>query len=159
MTEHAMNNQDNLDELDRAILNQIQSHFPIAARPYQKVGEQVGLSEAEVLCRVGRLMEEGIIRRIGANFNSRQLGYTSTLVAAQVPPEKMDLFVSVVNDYPGVTHNYLRRHTYNIWFTLIAESTARLEEIIQEIADKTGVAAILSLPARRIFKIQVDFSL
>ena len=159
MTDAIQNNRDNLDELDRAILNQIQSNFPIASRPYREVGDRLGLSEAEVLRRVGRLMEEGIIRRIGANFNSRQLGYTSTLVAAQVPPEKMDLFVSVVNGYPGVTHNYLRRHAYNIWFTLIAESTARLDEIIREIADKTGVAAILSLPARRIFKIQVDFSL
>ena len=75
------------------------------------------------MARVQRMMQEGVIRRIGANFNSRQLGYTSTLCAAQVPPERIDQFIQVVNQYPGVTHNYLRRHRLNIWFTLIAEST------------------------------------
>ncbi len=159
MTEPMTNNQENLDDLDRAILNQIQSFFPIASRPYREVGAQLGVSEEEVLRRVRRLVEEGVIRRIGANFNSRKLGYTSTLVAARVPPEQMDRFVAAVNRYAGVTHNYLRRHTYNIWFTLIAESTDKLEQIIQEIAADTGVTEIFSLPARRIFKIQVDFSL
>ena len=113
----------NLDELDKAILNQIQSSFPITPRPYAAVGESLGLSEAEVVARVQRMMQDGVIRRIGANFNSRQLGYTSTLCAAQVPPEQIDQFIQVVNQYPGVTHNYLRRHRLNIWFTLIAEST------------------------------------
>ena len=121
----------NLDELDKAILNQIQSSFPITPRPYAAVGESLGLSETEVVARVQRMMQDGVIRRIGANFNSRQLGYTSTLCAAQVPPEQIDQFIQVVNQYPGVTHNYLRRHRLNIWFTLIAESTARIGEILE----------------------------
>jgi siroheme decarboxylase len=148
-----------LDKLDKAILNQIQSSFPITTRPYAAVGEGLGLSEAEVVERVRRMAQEGVIRRIGANFNSRQLGYTSTLVAAQVPADRIEQFIRVVNQYPGVTHNYLRRHRLNIWFTLIAESTDRIGQILQEIGEQSGIAEIHSFPAKRIFKIQVDFAL
>jgi DNA-binding Lrp family transcriptional regulator len=147
---------DVLDELDRAILNEIQSHFPIVSRPYAEVGRRVGASEAEVLARVAQMTAAGIIRRLGANFTSRKLGYTSTLCAARVPLDQLELFVDVVNRYPGVTHNYLRRHRYNVWFTLIAESTARLDEILKEISAATGVE-VLSLPAQEVFKIKVDF--
>ena len=145
-----------LDDLDRAILNEIQSHFPLVSRPYAAVGEQLGASEEEVLARVEAMVDAGIIRRIGANFTSRKLGYTSTLCAASVPPAQVEKFVEVVNHYPGVTHNYLRRHHYNVWFTLIAESEARLKEILGEISRTTGIE-VLSLPAQEIFKIKVDF--
>jgi DNA-binding Lrp family transcriptional regulator len=148
-----------LDDLDRAILNEIQSHFPIVSRPYAEMGERVGASEAEVLARVTAMTEAGIIRRLGANFTSRKLGYTSTLCAARVPQEKLDHFVTVVNHYPGVTHNYLRRHHYNVWFTLIADSEARLNQILEEISQASGVPEILSLPAQEVFKIKVDFPL
>ena len=148
-----------LDDLDKAILNEIQSHFPIVSRPYAEVGRRVGASEEEVLRRVQAMTAAGIIRRIGANFTSRKLGYTSTLCAAQVPPELLDRFAQVVNRYPGVTHNYLRRHRYNVWFTLIAESEIRLNQILEEISQATGVKELLSLPAREIFKIKVDFPL
>jgi len=148
-----------LDDLDRAILNEIQSHFPIVARPYAEVGVRVGASEAEVLARVMAMTEAGIIRRLGANFTSRKLGYTSTLCAARVEPESLNHFVAVVNRYPGVTHNYLRRHRYNVWFTLIAESEERLQQILTEISQTSGVTELLSLPAQEIFKIKVDFPL
>ena len=148
-----------LDKIDRTILNEIQSHFPIDSRPYQILAEKLGCSEAEVLRRVRRLKEHEVIRRIGANFNSRKLGYTSTLCAAKVPPERIEDFVGVVNSYPGVTHNYRRDHEYNIWFTLIAPSEEDLHRTIEEIAGETKVGEILSLPAERIFKIRVDFEL
>jgi DNA-binding Lrp family transcriptional regulator len=148
-----------LDELDKAILNQIQSSFPLTPRPYAAVGELLGLSEDEVVSRVQRMVADGVIRRIGANFNSRRLGYTSTLCAAHVPPEQIESFIQVVNHFPGVTHNYLRRHHLNIWFTLIAESTERIEEILGEIGKQSGIAEIYSYPAKKIFKIQVDFAL
>jgi len=146
-----------LDDLDRAILNEIQSHFPIDSQPYAEMGRRVGASEAEVLARVMNMAEAGIIRRLGANFTSRKLGYTSTLVAARVAPESLDHFVAVVNRYPGVTHNYLRRHRYNVWFTLIAESEERLNCILEEISQNAEVEEILSLPAQEVFKIKVDF--
>jgi len=145
-----------LDDLDRAILNEIQSHFPLTPRPYAEVGERVGAPESEVLRRVQAMFDAGIIRRIGANFTSRKLGYTSTLCAAPVPREKLEGFIAAVNRYPEVTHNYLRTHHFNVWFTLIAESPERLHQILAEISLATGVE-LLSLPAREIFKIKVDF--
>ena len=155
----AERNQSNaqLDEMDRIILNEIQSHFPIEARPYQALGEKLGCSEEEVLQRVQDLKDREVIRRIGANCNSRKLGYTSTLCAARVPSRLMERFVEVVNSYTGVTHNYRRDHDYNIWFTLIDPSEERIEHILHEIVELTGVEEVISLPAERLFKIQVDF--
>jgi len=147
-----------LDDLDKAILNEIQSHFPLVPRPYAEVGERVGAPESEVLRRVRAMCDTGVIRRLGANFTSRKLGYTSTLCAAHVPPEKLEAFAQVVNSYPEVTHNYLRRHHFNVWFTLIAESPERLTRILADVSRATGVQ-ILSLPAREVFKIKVDFPL
>ena len=146
-----------MDEMDRMILNEIQSHFPIEARPYQVLGEKLGCSEEEVLQRVQDLKDREVIRRIGANCNSRKLGYTSTLCAAKVPSRLMARFVEVVNSYMGVTHNYRRDHDYNIWFTLIAPSEEKIERILREIVELTGVGEVMSLPAERLFKIQVDF--
>ena len=146
-----------LDEMDRMILNEIQSHFPIEARPYQVLAEKLGCSEEEVLQRVQDLKDREVIRRIGANCNSRKLGYTSTLCAAKVPSRLMARFVEVVNSYMGVTHNYRRDHDYNIWFTLIAPSEEKIERILREIVELTEVEEVISLPAERLFKIQVDF--
>ncbi|MDH3555622.1 MAG: AsnC family transcriptional regulator [Deltaproteobacteria bacterium] len=146
-----------MDEMDRMILNEIQSHLPIEARPYQVLGEKLGCSEEEVLQRVQDLKDREVIRRIGANCNSRKLGYTSTLCAAKVPSRLMARFVEVVNSYMGVTHNYRRDHDYNIWFTLIAPSEEKIERILREIIELTEVGEVISLPAERLFKIQVDF--
>jgi DNA-binding Lrp family transcriptional regulator len=146
-----------VDEADRKILNAIQSEFPITARPYEELGRHLGLSELEVLHRVKRLKEEGIIRRIGGNFHSGKLDFTSTLCAAKVPGEKLERFVKVVNRYPGVTHNYLRNHEFNVWFTFIAPSYEAIEHSLKEISELTEVKDVYSLPAVRTFKIKVDF--
>jgi len=146
-----------LDKVDRAILNEIQSHFSLKARPYQEVSKRLGLTEKEVINRVERMTQGGIIRRIGANFNSRKLGFTSTLCAARVPAEKLPWFVQVVNRYAGVTHNYEREGDYNIWFTFIAESQETIESYLNEIKRRTGIKELISLPAEKIFKIRVDF--
>jgi DNA-binding Lrp family transcriptional regulator len=146
-----------MDNTDKEILNLIQSGFPITQRPYLEIGKQVGSSEAEVLDRIRQLKAEGIIRRIGGNFDSRKLGFASTLCAAKVPEHKIDRFVKVVNDYPGVTHNYLRDHEYNIWFTFIAPDMAAIDHALNTISEMTGVQDILNLPAIKMFKIKVDF--
>jgi DNA-binding Lrp family transcriptional regulator len=146
-----------MDETDRAIINIIQSDFPIAPRPYQEIAEKVRLSEHEVISRVKSLKEEGVIRRIGGNFDSRRLDFTSTLCAAKVPEDQIERFVEVVNRYPGVTHNYLRTHEYNVWFTFIAPNMAFIENALKEISMVTGVAEIRNLPAVKMFKIRVDF--
>jgi siroheme decarboxylase len=146
-----------MDAIDRKIINAIQSDFPISAQPYHELGKQFHLSGDEILERVKALKAAGIIRRIGGNFHSHRLNYTSTLCAARVPEEKIENFVEVVNRYPGVTHNYLRKHDYNVWFTFIAPSMSYIENALREISGKTGVEEIYSLPAVRMFKIRVDF--
>ena len=146
-----------MDTIDREILNEIQSDFPITSRPYLEVGKRLGLSETELLEKIKRLKSDGIIRRIGGNFNSRKLNFTSTLCAAKVPEDKIDSFVSIVNRYEGVTHNYLRNHEYNIWFTFIAPSVAYIERALKDISRETGIHEILNLPAVKMFKIKVDF--
>ncbi len=91
-----------MDAVDKDILGIIQSHFPIVSRPYEEIGKMVGVSEDEALSRVNALREDGVIRRVGANFGSRELGWHSTLCAASVPEEKMDEFVAEVNRHSGV---------------------------------------------------------
>ncbi|NLC06737.1 MAG: Lrp/AsnC family transcriptional regulator [Syntrophomonadaceae bacterium] len=147
-----------MDDLDRQLLNRLQSDFPLTSAPYQLLGEELGLNEAEVLERIGRLKEQGIIRRIGASFNSNGLGYVSSLIALKVPEEQLATVASVVNSYPGVTHNYQRNHAYNLWFTLIAPSSAELMNTLKEIQTKIGDLPYLNLPARRVFKIKAQFS-
>jgi len=146
-----------MDRLDRAILNEIQSDFPLTPRPYLAIARRLRRTEKEILGRVKGLRERGIIRRIGGNFHSRKLNFTSTLCAARVPADKVGRFVEVVNRYAGVTHNYLRNHDYNIWFTFIAQDTGRIEQALKEISERTGVKEILNLPSVKLFKIKVDF--
>ncbi len=147
-----------LDAADRKILSLIQSGFPLESRPYAAIGKAVGLPEEECLERVRGMRARGVIRRIGANFQSKKLGFRSTLCAAKVPQDKMDLFIRAVNEQPGVTHNYLRNHAYNIWFTCIGPSEDAVAAVLQSITAATGVS-ILNLPAKRMYKIKVDFQM
>jgi siroheme decarboxylase len=147
-----------MDALDRNILDIIQSGFPIASRPYAVVGDMTGLTEAETLARVRALKAKGIVRRIGANFQSKALGWQSTLCAARVPEDRVEAFVAEVNRHPEVTHNYLRQHSYNVWFTFIGPNMDHVRAVLADITRVTGVP-ILNLPASRLFKIKVDFSM
>ena len=148
-----------MDDIDRAILNRIQSDFPLAPRPYQLIGDDLNLTEEEILERVRRLKESGIIRRIGGNFVPEKLGFVSTLCAARVPEDKIDDFARVVNRFTGVTHNYTRENRFNVWFTFIAPSRETIENNLRQIADETGVEEILNLPATKVFKIKAHFDL
>lgn len=148
-----------LDDIDRAILNRIQSNFPVTSRPFQTIAQGLELTEQEVIKRLRRLKAEGIIRRIGGNFVPEKLGFVSTLCAAKVPEEKVELFSRVVNRYPGVTHNYQRANHYNIWFTFIAPSMAEIEDNLKQIVQETGVQEILNLPATKVFKIRAQFDI
>ncbi len=148
-----------MDAIDKKILNLIQKEFPVVAEPFKVIGALAGVSEDEALERVRRLKEAGIIRRIGAVFEPKKLGYVSTLCAARVPAENVGTFVEAVNAYPGVTHNYRRNHEYNIWFTFIAPSEETLERSLAEIRERTGITDILSLRAVRTFKVDASFEL
>jgi DNA-binding Lrp family transcriptional regulator len=148
-----------IDETDKKILNRIQSDFPITPRPYETIAQELGLSEAEVIERIRRLKEDGIIRRIGGNFVPGKLGFVSTLCAGRVPADKIDAFAEIVNEYRGVTHNYVRDNTYNIWFTMIAPSMAEIDQSLAEISEKTGITGLINLPATKVFKIKAQFNL
>jgi DNA-binding Lrp family transcriptional regulator len=147
-----------IEKEDRMILNEIQKKFPLTHRPYLSLARKIRITEKDVIERVQKLKKVGIIRRIGASFSAKAVGFSSTLCAAKVPPDKIEEFVSVVNTYPGVTHNYEREGELNIWFTLIAPSRKRIKRILTEISRQTGVKGILDLPATKTFKISVDFS-
>jgi len=148
-----------LDLVDRKILQIIQSDFPLVARPYLQIAAALGLSEGEVLERLQSLQERGVIRRLGGLFNSRALGYTGTLCALRVPPGDIERVAAIVNSYPGVTHNYLRNHDYNMWFTLLAPSEEQLNETVAEIRRRTGIQQMIELPAVNLFKVRVNFEL
>ncbi|WP_298034227.1 AsnC family transcriptional regulator [uncultured Desulfovibrio sp.] len=145
-----------MDSLDRQLLDIIQTDFPLTPRPYAELGQRLGIPEEEALERVRVLRRSKIIRRLGANFQSAKLGFVSTLCAAKVPEDKWDAFIAEVNARPGVTHNYLREHSYNFWFTLISPSREEAQAVLDDIRARTGVD-IINLPATKLFKIRVDF--
>ena len=147
-----------MDSTDKRLLDIIQTDFPLAPQPYAVLGERLGISEQEAFDRVRALKKRHIIRRLGANFQSAKLGFRSTLCAAKVPPDKVDAFIAEVNAQPGVTHNYLRKHEYNIWFTCIAPSPDAVRAILDGITRRTDIP-ILNLPATKLYKIRVDFSM
>ena len=148
-----------MDDLDRELLNKIQTRFPISARPFQDLGVELNCSEEEILARVRRLKRKGIIRRIGGNFDSKKLGFATTLCAAKVPKDKIGSFTKAVNHYPGVTHNYERDNKYNIWFTFIAPSMEEIEDNLEKISQETGIKDIINLPATKVYKIKAHFDL
>lgn len=148
-----------MDKIDKEILNLIQSDFPINSRPYLAIAQKLNISESEAVSRVSDLKESGIIRRIGGNFVPYKLGYVSTLCAAIVPEEKIELFARTVNEYPGVTHNYTRDNRFNVWFTFIARSREEIESNLADIAEKTDVKDIINLPSTKVFKVRAHFNL
>lgn len=144
-----------MDTIDKKLLNLMQNEIPIDKRPFKILGEKLLITENEVLKRVNKLKSEGIIRRIGGIFNSRKIGYTSTLCAAKVPENKINEVASCINEYCEVTHNYLREDEYNMWFTVITHSEESLNNILKEIKEKTALNEIMSLPSIKLFKVKV----
>ncbi len=138
------------------LLDRLQSGFPLVARPYQALAEEMGVTQGCILKAIRWLSAQGTIRRLGASFDSPSLGYASTLCALRVPEERLEEVAALINTYPGVTHNYLREHDYNLWFTLTAASAEKLEELMREIRARSGVEEMLDLPALKTFKIDVD---
>ncbi len=150
-----------LDDTDRKLLNLMQGRFPITPRPYEAVAKQAEITEAEVLQRVQHLLDERIIRQVTPIFDTRALGYGSMLVAAKVDPEHPWGPAKIINAHPGVSHNYLRNHEFNMWFTLAVEPDSKLGlqgtlDILQEL---TGAESIRQLPTLKLFKIRMDLEM
>ena len=136
----------------------LQREFPLAIEPYRVLAERAGTDEDDFLRRVRRLKKQGIIRRIGAVFDATGAGFASTLCAATVPVERLGQFTEAVNSYQGVTHNYLRDHEYNVWFTFIGPTREAIEESLDHISKQTGITDIVSMPVKRRFKVDTRFN-
>ena len=150
-----------LDELDKRLLNLLQGKFPLEPRPFARVGELAGVTEDEVLRRTHRLLDERIVRQVTPIFDTRVLGYRSMLVAAKVDPEHPWRAAKVINAHPGVTHNYLRNHDFNMWFTIAVEpdSTLGLDGTLEVLAHEAGATSMRQLPTLRLFKIRMDLEM
>jgi DNA-binding Lrp family transcriptional regulator len=150
-----------LDDLDKRLLNLMQGSFPIAPRPYQHVATEAGMTEDEVMTRVQRLLDERIIRQVTPIYDTRALGYSSMLVAAKVDPENPWRAANVINEHPGVSHNYLRNHEFNIWFTIATEpdSPLGLEATLTRLGELAGAESIRQLPTLKLFKIRMDLEM
>lgn len=147
--------QEQIDTLDKKLLNEIQWTFPLVQRPFLEIGRHHGISETEVMKRISRMKENGLVREINAIFDTRNLGYKSALIAFAVLPEKLDLVANEVNKHPGVSHNYERNHEYNMWFTLAVPPDSNIKIHLQKLAALPGVIKYRLLPTLKLYKIGV----
>ena len=150
-----------LDDVDKRLLNLLQGSFPLAPRPYAGVAEAAGVPEDEVLARTQRLIDQRIIRHVTPIFDTRALGYRSMLVAAKVDSENPHRAAKVINAHPGVSHNYLRNHDFNLWFTIAVEPDSRLgvHGTLEALAEEAGATSMRQLPTLRLFKIRMDLEM
>lgn len=148
-----------MDSVTRTLLDNIQRSFPIVARPYFALSEILKLNEAQVIERLARLKVQKIVRQISAIFNTGALGYRSSLVAMAVPEGDLERAAAIVNSYPGVSHNYLRSSTYNMWFTIAVPPTQNLTETVYQISEAAGNFPTMILPALRKYKLAVVLDL
>jgi DNA-binding Lrp family transcriptional regulator len=155
MTEH----ESSLDNLDRALLNALQWDFPVVSQPYLALAERLGITEADVCTRIQRVKEAGILRQLSAIFDTRALGYGSSLVAAKVDPDRIDDAAAVINEHPGVSHNYKRNHAYNLWYTLAVPPGASLDEHVEVLHRESGAIVTRMLPTLQLYKIGVKLDM
>jgi DNA-binding Lrp family transcriptional regulator len=150
-----------LDEFDKRLLNQMQGSFPIVPRPYAEVATALGVEEDVVLRRVAELIQQRIIRQVTPIFDTRALGFQSMLVAAKVDAEHPWRPAKIINAHPGVSHNYLRNHEFNMWFTVATEpdSALGLEGTLEVLKQETGAESVRQLPTLKLFKIRMDLEM
>src|ERR687885_571676 len=150
-----------LDDLDRRLLNAMQGAFPIEPRPHAAVARALEIPEEQVLTRVRELIAERIIRQVTPIYDTRALGYGSMLVAAKVDPEHPWRAAKIVNSHPGVSHNYLRNHSFKMWFTIAVEedSALGLQGTLDVLQELTGAESIRQLPTLKLFKIRMDLEM
>ena len=160
-----------MDDSDARLVTRLQARFPLEPRPFRALGDELGMPEHETLARTRRLAEDGLIRRLGATFRPERLGYVSTLVGMQVPvgpggppgpgrpAHALEKVVAVVARVVEVTHCYERDDEWNIWFTVTAKSAERLEAVLDVVRAEAPGCRLISLPARRRYKLRVEFDL
>ncbi len=156
-----MKNSVKLDETDRELLNRLQGNFPLDPEPFKKIAEAVGLDESEVLERTQHLMDESVIRELGPIFDTRALGYKSTLVAAVVDHDRCEECADVISEHPGVSHNYQRNHEFNLWFTIAVapDSKLGLDRTLEILQGEAGIETYRTLPTMKLFKINMNLEM
>jgi len=140
-------------------LNLVQNQFPLTTRPYHALGEKLGISGEEVLTRIRALKQSSIIRNLSAIFDTRRLGYQTSLVAVKVAPERLDQAAKVVNKHPGVSHNYARSHAFNLWYTIALPPGHSLEATVERLRELSGGESARPLPTLKLFKIGVKLEM
>ena len=148
-----------MDKLDSRILDVTQNDFPLEQKPYEIMAKKLGIGCDELWGRVEQMMGEGLIRRVGASLDSRKLGYSSTLAAISVKAELIEQASEIIADIPEITHSYLRKDAFNIWFTVIAVDERRIEAILEQIQKALSLdeSEILNLPVKKLFKLDARF--
>ena len=152
-----------LDQNDRRLLDLLQAEIPAVVRPFDALAQKLAMDEVQVLARVAALKSgpHPVIRQISAIFDSAALGYHKTLVAARVAEDHLDAAAAVINEHPGVSHNYRRNHDFNLWYTLTipAETSLGLQKTVQELHRRSGALSTRMFPTIRLYKIGVNFDL
>jgi DNA-binding Lrp family transcriptional regulator len=149
------------DDADRELLNQLQAGLALVREPYAEVGSRIAMGEQEVLRRLARLKEGEIVRQLSAIFDTRALGYESSLVAARYPDDRLFEAARLVGGHPGVSHNYRRTHAFNLWYTLAVEPGSRLglEPTMERLAEATRAESMRLLPTLKLYKINVQLDM
>ena len=148
-----------MDLVDRKILNIIQTRFPLVEMPFAEIGDEVELPEEEVIERIGELKGKNVVRQISAIFDTRRLGYKTTLVAMRLPADELDAAAQIINVHPGVSHNYARNGHFNLWFTVAVPPYEDLAETVEDMAKRTGAESYRLMPTIKFFKIGVNFDM
>jgi len=150
-----------LTDLDRKILTRVQEDFPLVERPFKILGDAFGVSEEEALQSTQRMKKANMIRQINAIFDTRSMGYQSSLVAAKAPADHIRETAEVINSHPGVTHNYRRNHDFNLWFTIAVAPTSRLglEKTLELIGVLSKAESIRIMPTLKLYKIGVTLDM
>lgn len=129
----------NVDKIDRHIINELQAGFPLSDEPYAEVAAKLAITETDLLNRLSRLLEEKTLTRFGPMYDAQKLGGAFSLVAIQVPEKDFEQVAEVVNSYPEVAHNYQRDHDFNMWYVLATETPEQIDEVNRDIERRTGL--------------------
>jgi DNA-binding Lrp family transcriptional regulator len=147
------------DPVDQKLLNILQSEFPLVAEPWKRLADSLGVNETELIDRVAALKKKNVVRQVSAIFDTRRLGYKSTLVAMRFAPDRLEQAAQLLNRHPGISHNYAREGRFNLWFTLAVPPGKSIEEEVKMLGKVTRAEATRLLPTIRFFKIGVNFDM
>jgi DNA-binding Lrp family transcriptional regulator len=148
-----------MDDLSQRLLNEMQDRFPLVREPFRELAERTGATESDVLGRLRAMRESGVLRQVSPIFDTKALGYATSLVAMRVPEERLAAAADVVNAHPGVSHNYRRTHEFNLWFTVAVPAGSDLEAHVGALHRDAGAVSTRMLPTLRLFKIGVTLDM